>query len=110
VFFTPKRRSSARRLLGQQDRDRRTRREHATALLVTASIQAALAIALLVAAAVAYGAVQTHARDVDATLRLGLPGLFVVAALITTRSAVRNLRLARAERASADQNADPTPP
>jgi len=50
----------------------------------------------------AYQAVQTHARDVEATLRLALPGLFVIGGLVTARSAVRNLRLARAERAAAD--------
>ncbi len=100
VFFTPKRRPTARRLLGNRERDARSHREHAAALTVTGAIQAALAAALMVAATVAYQAVQTHARDVDATLRFALPGLFVVGALASARSAFRNLRLAREERAT----------
>lgn len=99
MFFTPKRRPTARRLLGNRARGERARREYATTLYVTGVVQVALSVALLMAGAIAFQAVQTHARDVDATLRLGLPALFVVAAALTGASAARNLRLAKAERA-----------
>lgn len=97
MFFTPKRRPTARRLLGNRGRGERARREYATTLYITGAIQVALALALLVAGGIAFQAVQTHARDVDATLRLGLPAAFILAAAITARSAVRNLRLAKVE-------------
>ena len=97
VFFTPKRRPTARRLLGNRGRGERARREYATTLYVTGAIQVALSLTLLVAGAIAFRAVQAHARDVEATLRLGLPALFVVAAAVTARSAARNLRLAKVE-------------
>lgn len=99
MFFTPKRRPTARRLLGNRGRGERARREYATALYVTGAIQVALSLALVVAGAIAYQAVQTHARDVEGRLRLGLPALFVAAAAVTARSAVRNLRLAKVESA-----------
>lgn len=99
MFFTPKRRPTARRLLGNRGRGERARREYATTLYVTGTIQVALALALLVAGGIAFQAVEAHARDVEATLRLGLPALFVVGAAVTARSAVRNLRLAKDERA-----------
>jgi hypothetical protein len=75
-------------------------------LYVTGAVQVALSIALLVAGAIAFQAVEAHARDVDAALRLGLPALFVVAAAVTGTSAARNLRLAKAERTP---RADPDP-
>ena len=100
MFFTPKRRPSAHRLLGRDARDQRTRREHGTALYVTGIIQTALAVALFVAAGAAFRAVQAHAQDVEATLRYALPALFVFGALVTARSAMRNLRMAKLERAS----------
>jgi hypothetical protein len=108
VFFTPRRRQSAHRLLDNRGRDERTRREHATALYVTGIIQAALAVALLVAGLAAFRAVQAHARDVQGTLRFGLPGLFVAGALVTVRSAVRNLRMARLERSPSNHDAPGT--
>ena len=104
MFFTPKRRPSAHRLLGHRGRETRARREHATALWVTGGIQIALAVALFVAGFVAYQAVQTHAREVEATVRLALPGLFVLGGVVTARSALRNLRLARSERADATKS------
>jgi hypothetical protein len=111
VFFTPKRRPTAHRLLGRHGRDRRARREYATSLYVTGGIQAALAVALAAAGIVAFQAVQTHARDVDATLRLALPGAFGLGALVTLRSALRNIRLAKEERAAADEDdGDPVRP
>jgi hypothetical protein len=97
MFFTPKRRPTAHRLLGNRGRGERARREYATTLYITGAIQVALAVALVVAGGIAFQAVQAHARDVDATLRLGLPAAFVLAAAITARSAVRNLRLAKVE-------------
>ncbi|HXV14563.1 MAG TPA: hypothetical protein VEC56_10195 [Candidatus Krumholzibacteria bacterium] len=103
MFFTPKRRPTAHRLLGRHGRDRRARREHATTLYVTGSIQVALAVALAAAGFVAFQAVQAHARDVDATTRLALPGAFVIGALVTLRSALRNLRLAKAEAARSNE-------
>jgi ABC-type nickel/cobalt efflux system permease component RcnA len=68
-------------------------------LYVTGIIQTALAVALLVAALAAFRAVQAHAQDVEATLRYALPGMFVFGALVTARSALRNLRMAQRERA-----------
>ncbi len=106
MFFTPKRRPTPRRLLGRRARDRRARHEYATTLTVTGTIQVALAVALVVAGIVAFQAVQAHARDVDATLRFALPGGFIVAALVTARSAIRNLRLASGERTRADASSD----
>jgi hypothetical protein len=97
VFFTPKRRPTARRLLGNRARGERARREYATTLYVTGAIQVALSLALLVAGAIAFQAVQAHARDVETTLRLGLPALFIAAAAVTARSAIHNLRLAKTE-------------
>lgn len=107
MFFTPNRRRTPHRLLGNRGRDERARREFATSLLITGGVQVALASALLTAGIVAFQAVQAHARDVDASLRLGLPGLFVLGAAITARSAIRNLRLGRSVRPSPAEEGNP---
>ncbi|MCI0453058.1 MAG: hypothetical protein L0Z51_11860 [Candidatus Latescibacteria bacterium] len=104
MFFTPKRRPTSHRLLGRQRRDRRVRGEYATTLYVTGAVQVALSIALVAAGFVSFQAVQAHARDVDATVRLALPGAFFVGALVTLRSAVRNLRLAKTEKAGSRED------
>lgn len=109
MFFTPKRRPTAHRLLGNRGRDERARREFATSLLVTGGVQVALASALLIAGIVAFQAVQTHARDIEPSLRLALPALFVVGAAVTTRSAIRNLRLAKSVRPTPVDDGSPTP-
>jgi hypothetical protein len=106
VFFTPKRRPSARRLLADRARGTRARREYANALTITGVVQAALAAALIVAAVSAYRAVQTHAPHVAATLRLALPALFALGAAASARTALANLRRAREER-RAEHGSDP---
>ena len=69
-------------------------------LRITAWVQVALAVALVAAASASYQAIHAHAADAKATLRLALPGAFGLGAVVTVRSALRNFRLARAERAS----------
>ena len=98
VFFTPKRRPTAHRLLGARSRNLRARREYAMTLRVTAWVQVALAVALVGAAVASYQAIQAHAADAKPMLRLALPGAFGIAALVTLRSAARNFRLSRGER------------
>ena len=100
MFFTPKRRPTAHRLLGRHSRDGRARREYAMTLRITAWVQVALAVALVGAAVASYQAIQAHAADAKPTLRLALPGAFGLAALVTVRSALRNFRLSRTERSA----------
>lgn len=102
VFFTPKRRPTAHRLLGRHARDIRVRREYALTLRITAWVQVALAMALVAAAVASYQAIQAHAAGAKATLRLALPAAFGLAALITVRSALRNFRLSRSERSASE--------
>jgi hypothetical protein len=99
VFFTPKRRPTAHRLLGRRSRDSR---EYAMTLRITAWVQVALAVALVGAAVASYQAIQAHAAAAKPTLRLALPGAFGLAALVTVRSALRNFRLSRTERSNAE--------
>jgi hypothetical protein len=95
VFFTPKRRPSAGRLLGRRERSHREHREYATSLTVTGAVQVALALSLLAAGFFAWRAIEVHARTIETPLRLGLPLTFAFGAWITLRSGIRNLRLAR---------------
>ncbi len=74
--------------------------------MVTGIVQAALSVALLVAGLAAFRAVQAHAQDAQATVRFALPGLFCFGALVSARSAIRNLRLGMLERRATSQ----TPP
>ena len=99
MFFTPKRRPTAHRLLGTRSGDARARREYAMTLRITAWVQAALAVALVAAAVASHQAIQAHAGNLEPTLRLALPGAFGLGALVTLRSAWRNFGLSRAERA-----------
>jgi hypothetical protein len=64
-------------------------------------VQAALAVALVVAAATSYRAVETHAQHRPASVRLGLPLLFIGGALVCAGRAWRNGRRAAEERAIA---------
>src|SRR4029453_3770025 len=58
VFFTPRRRPTAHRLLGRHSRDVRARREYAMTLRVTAWVQVALAVALVAGAGAPYQAIE----------------------------------------------------
>jgi len=91
--------------------DVRSRREYAATVYSTAFIQGLLACALVVAAIRSYQAVSVHA-GVPLIMRLALPIVFAIGALLMGRAAARNVASARAmpvQRASRDTD-DTSPP
>jgi hypothetical protein len=72
----------------------RQRREYAATVYSTAFIQVILAVTLIVAGIRSYQAVSAHGDTLPLPLKLALPVVFVVAGLISARSALRNVRSA----------------
>lgn len=81
-------------------RTERERKEHLISLYSTSAVKLGLAVALLLAAAQAFRAAQTHAAGVSLALRLFMPVAFAAGAIMALRSGIRGLAEAREIRAA----------
>lgn len=93
-------------------RTERERREHAISGYASAAVRLGLGVALFLAAAQAFRAIQTHAGETSLALRLVLPVLFSIAGLAALRSGwrfVTQTRALLAEPLATDDDEDDAP-
>jgi hypothetical protein len=75
--------------------DSRQRREYAASTYSMAVIKAILAVAMLTAGIRAYQAIDAQTSNISLGIKLAVPLLFIVGALLVARSCVKNIQAVR---------------
>jgi hypothetical protein len=73
----------------------RQRREYAASVYTMAVVKAILAIAMMVLSVRAYQMMHAHRGDMSLALKLALPAVILLAALLVFRSCVKNVQSVR---------------
>ena len=95
MFIRPRQVRRSKKFTSRLQTGSRQRREYAASTLSMAVIKGILAVALVAAGIRAFQAINAQTSTISLPVKLAVPFVFVVGALVVARSCVNNIRAVR---------------